>query len=128
MKYAGIRDDIAEFIRSQTSPYNARKIGLRYASYRREDWDRAREVKLERVLKLKLEQHPILKTKLRDTRTRTLIHVYNDKVCEPLLSLLIPLMTSMEQNDSFWGRGTDGRGQNRLGKAWMNLRIARWGA
>lgn len=54
------------------------------------------------ILTLKLEQHEYVRTKLRQTGTRTIVE--------------------NSWRDSFWGWGPNRDGQNMLGKIWMELR------
>ncbi len=57
---------------------------------------------MEKIFRAKLAQHEDIKEVLRVTGDRTLLKVYKE--------------------DSYWGTGSDGNGQNKMGKLWMKLR------
>lgn len=57
---------------------------------------------MEKIFRAKLEQHPDLVAVLKASGGRQLLKVTPD--------------------DSYWGTGTDGTGENMMGKLWMKLR------
>ena len=57
---------------------------------------------MEQILRAKAEQHEEVREVLRKTGNRTIIE--NSPV------------------DSFWGVGSDGKGENMVGKIWMKIR------
>lgn len=57
---------------------------------------------MEKIFRAKLNQHPDLVIVLKASRDRQLLKVTPD--------------------DSYWGTGVDGTGQNKMGKLWMKLR------
>lgn len=57
---------------------------------------------MEKIFRAKLAQHPYLVTVLKASKDRQLLKVTPD--------------------DSYWGIGPDGVGQNKMGKLWMKLR------
>ncbi|NVK56087.1 MAG: NADAR family protein [Alteromonadaceae bacterium] len=60
---------------------------------------------------------PILMTRALYTK----IQMY-DEVKQALLAVKEPLIVEGSQYDYFWGIGRDQRGENHLGKIWMNIR------
>ncbi len=57
---------------------------------------------MERLCRIKLQQHDDIRQVLLDTQGRELVKVSN--------------------TDYYWGTGTDGTGENMLGNIWMKLR------
>jgi ribA/ribD-fused uncharacterized protein len=57
---------------------------------------------MEKIFRAKLDQHPDLVSILKVSGDRQLLKVTPD--------------------DSYWGTGVDGTGQNKMGKLWMKLR------
>jgi ribA/ribD-fused uncharacterized protein len=57
---------------------------------------------MEQLCRLKLEQHPDIRTVLLESKNRELQKVF--------------------ATDYYWGTGADGTGENQLGKIWMKLR------
>ena len=70
--------------------------------WRRGDWDRVKDDVMLKCLRAKFTQHKDLREKLLDTGERHLIE--------------------HTSNDSYWGDGGDGSGQNKLGKLLMRVR------
>ena len=70
--------------------------------WRRGDWDRVKDDVMLKCLRAKFTQHKDLREKLLDTGERNLIE--------------------HTSNDSYWGDGGDGSGQNKLGKLLMRVR------
>ena len=70
--------------------------------WRRGDWDRVKDDVMLKCLRAKFTQHKDLREKLLDTGERNLIE--------------------HTSNDSYWGDGGDGSGQNKLGKLLMRIR------
>ncbi len=60
---------------------------------------------------------PVLMTRALYTK----IQMY-EEVREALLAIDTPLIIESSQYDYFWGIGRDQRGENHLGKIWMNIR------
>lgn len=89
-----------DILRAST-PAAAKRLG-KYPGIDRA-WSRERSVVLMKaLLQLKVDQHPAVKTALMSTGNATLVH--------------------KAPWDSFWGDGKNGRGQNVLGKLWMEIR------
>ena len=94
----------AEAIRKQRYPRGAfdmsRNPGV--SRWKRGDWDQVKDDIMLKCLRAKFTQHKDLKKMLLDTGERNLIeHTFND---------------------SYWGDGGDGSGQNKLGKLLMQVR------
>ena len=90
-----------EEIRLTRSPMDAWRVGQKYKEELLvEDFDK--EALMERLMRLKLEQHPDIAKVLVLSGDRGLHKVF--------------------QTDYFWGTGHDGSGQNIMGKIWMKLR------
>ena len=70
--------------------------------WRRGDWDRVKDDIMLKCLRAKFTQHKDLRKKLLDTGERSLIE--------------------HTSNDSYWGDGGDGSGQNKLGRLLMRVR------
>jgi ribA/ribD-fused uncharacterized protein len=102
LKFTDPRD--SEIIRRQPSPRDAFEESRRLSSRIRKDWiiGKINLKMMERTVLLKFTQHENLREMLLGTGKATLIED------SPL--------------DSFWGIGSDGKGQNELGKALEKLR------
>ena len=93
-----------EAIRKQPNPRGAFDMSRDpiVSRWKRGDWDRVKDDIMLKCLRAKFAQHKDLKDKLLDTGDRKLIeHTFND---------------------SYWGDGGDGSGQNKLGKLLMQVR------
>ncbi|TFY71719.1 hypothetical protein EVG20_g1286 [Dentipellis fragilis] len=101
-KFINSRSDIAERIRKCQTSRQAFDLAHRYQSDVRTDWRRVNIAKMDKVLRLKFEQHPDLRQELLDTGNAPLVEA--------------------SAADAFWGFGADGQGRNELGKALMRLR------
>jgi ribA/ribD-fused uncharacterized protein len=66
------------------------------------DWDERKIGVMEQIVRCKLEQHPYIQKKLRQTGNRIIVED--------------------SPKDSFWGWGPDKNGRNELGKIWVKLR------
>lgn len=84
------------------SAHDAFKIAEAHRSYRRGDWDDIKVDRMRQIIKAKADQHEYVKRKLLATGDRTLIE--------------------HSWRDDFWGWGPTRKGQNQLGKLWMELR------
>lgn len=111
-------DSVRDLIRCEKSPMSAKMVAKKYAFKRVIIPMSAEDVQLMvKVVRLKVEQHPELKTWLLDTGDDTIIEDCTKR-----------------QNDSglFWGAGkqADGTwtGKNILGRVWMTLRAEYRGA
>ena len=95
--------EICDEIINCNNPYQARILGGKYKSERIPNWSEVKYDYLEKVFKLKVEQDPMVKEALLATKNYT--------ICEYCVD-----------EDTEWGLDKNGRGENRLGKAWMNVR------
>ncbi|KAA1474730.1 DUF1768-domain-containing protein [Dentipellis sp. KUC8613] len=101
-KFINSRPDVAEQIRKCETSRQAFDLAHRHQSDVRADWYSVNIAKMDKVLRLKFEQHLDLRQELLDTGDA------------PLVEASIA--------DAFWGFGADGKGRNQLGKALMRLR------
>ncbi len=95
--------DICDEIINANNPYEARILGGKYKSKRIPNWSEVKYDYLEKVFRLKVEQDPMVKEALLNTNCYT--------ICEYCID-----------EDTEWGLDKNGNGENRLGKAWMNVR------
>ena len=95
--------DICDEIINANNPYEARILGGIYKSKRIPNWSEVKYDYLEKVFRLKVEQDPMVKEALLNTNCYT--------ICEYCID-----------EDTEWGLDKNGNGENRLGKAWMNVR------
>ena len=101
-KFAKHHPKIAAQIRVAISAYESKKIAERNANKKDPEFDNFKVALMEELLRLKLAQHPYVKTKLLETG--------DYPICED------------SPKDTFWGIGADKKGRNELGKLWMKLR------
>ena len=95
--------NICDEIRNANNPYEARILGGKYKSMRIPNWSEVKYDYLEKVFKLKVEQDPMVREALLNTKDYT--------ICEYCID-----------EDTEWGLDKNGNGENRLGKAWMKVR------
>ena len=101
-KFLETAPEVAKQIIDCYSAHEALKIAHANIDKQRKDWDEIKLQVMEKLLRLKLEQNPYVKTKLLQTG--------NLLICED------------SPKDNFWGIGKDRNGRNELGKLWMKLR------
>lgn len=94
--------DIQEMIRHQDSAHAAKKGARAIADKVRGDWDEVKVDIMREICRAKLEQHPYIREKLMGTGDRPIFEA--------------------SPEDAFWGWGPDRRGQNMLGRIWVQLR------
>ena len=80
----------------------AYKLGNRWLKRKSKDWKKNRQLYMTRGLYRTVMEYPEIKQALLDTGDSQLIET--------------------SQYDYFWGIGRDQRGQNTLGKVWMDIR------
>ena len=103
-QYLKFKDEkICNEIINCNDPYSARMIGAKYKSERINNWSEVKYEFLEKIFKLKVEQNPMVKDALLNTKEYL--------ICEYCVD-----------EDTEWGLDKNGKGENRLGKAWMNVR------
>jgi ribA/ribD-fused uncharacterized protein len=99
-KFAGTEHE--EAIRQAKSPMIAARMGRSRERQLRPDWEAVKDEIMREVLHAKFTQHPNLRSLLLLTGDAELIE--------------------HTKNDSYWGDGGNGAGQNRLGELLMELR------
>ena len=90
-------------IRNALSPYEARDIAHTYKDTRDPNWSNIKYQVMEKVIKLKAEQNPMVKEALFKTKDYVIGEMCIDE-------------------DTDWGLDRDNNGENHLGKALMNVR------
>lgn len=93
---------IIEEIKNARSAHDARKIAHLHEHGKVTTWHEIKLKIMEEIVRAKLEQHSYIHRKLLETGDREIIED--------------------SPTDSFWGRGPDWKGENHLGKIWMDLR------
>lgn len=96
-------NNICEEIINCSNPYEARMRGGYYKSKRISNWQDVKYDYLEKVFRLKLEQNPMVR--------EALINTKDYLICEYCID-----------EDTEWGVDKNRVGENRLGKAWMKIR------
>lgn len=94
--------ELAEQVRQCTSPQKASDFANNNSKHDDPAWKEKRLFIMEEILAAKLEQHAYVQEKLFETGSMNIVEMNN--------------------NDDFWGWGSDKNGQNHLGKIWMKLR------
>jgi ribA/ribD-fused uncharacterized protein len=89
-------------IESARSPMDAWREGQKCKERGEVLVDYDKDVLMEKIFRAKLAQHQDIREVLQATGGRELLKVYD--------------------TDYYWGTGTDGTGENRMGKLWMKLR------
>lgn len=102
MKFAGTKH--AEEIRLVKSPMIAARMGRDRKRPLRKDWERVKLGIMREVVEAKFRQHDELRTLLLTTGDAKLVE--------------------HTTNDSYWGDGGDGSGENHLGRILMAVREA----
>lgn len=94
--------DIVDKIKNAGSPLEAHSLGKKYKPQRRKDWNDVKVDILHEIIQAKVEQHEEVKQALLATSEEEIIEE--------------------NPNNSFWGNGKDGKGQNQMGKILMRIR------
>ncbi len=89
-------------IQSALSAHDAKTVAHQFLREWRTDWVKVRLPTMEEILRAKLVQHAFVQKRLIETGDRTIIED--------------------SPKDSFWGWGSDQKGENHLGMLWMKLR------
>lgn len=90
-------------VKNTKCPMDAWREGQKYKNNPEllvDDYDK--DAMVEKLFRLKLEQHPDIAKVLKASGDRELLKVYD--------------------TDYYWGTGADGGGENRMGRIWMKLR------
>lgn len=80
----------------------AYQLGNRWLKRKNSDWKTKRQLYMTRALFRKVKEYP--------------------EVAQVLLETGDALLVETSQYDYFWGLGRDQRGENKLGKVWMDIR------
>lgn len=94
--------EIQKQIRDARSAHEAYQIAAKNKAHRRPDWDLVKVGIMKEILRAKVDQHEYVRRKLLETGDRILIED--------------------SWRDDFWGWGPNRRGQNILGRLWMEIR------
>jgi ribA/ribD-fused uncharacterized protein len=109
--YKDIGYELIEKIRLAETPKTAKVLTYKFMrewpDTVRPNWDNIKLDVMRQVLRLKYDQHEFIRNKLKESGEAELIE--------------------SSPYDAFWGYGPDQKGQNWLGKLWMELREnTRW--
>ena len=103
LKFIETNKDIANIIKKSYSPNDARRIAHENKEYRLPNWSDVKYQNMEKVLRLKVEQNPVVKECLLNTK-----------------DYIIAECCIAEDTD--WGMDNNNEGNNHLGKIWMKIR------
>lgn len=103
LKFIDTNKDIANKIKDSFSPNEARNIAHENKEYRLPNWKDVKYQNMEKVLRLKVEQNPIVKEVLLNTKDYIIAEACIDE-------------------DTDWGLDNNNQGNNNLGKIWMKIR------
>ena len=103
LKFVDTNKEIANKIKESFSPNDARNIAHENKEYRLSNWSDVKYQNMEKVLRLKVEQNPIVKEVLLNTKDYIIAENCIDE-------------------DTDWGLDNNNQGNNNLGKIWMKIR------
>ena len=103
LKFVDTNKEIANKIKESFSPNDARNIAHENKEYRLSNWTDVKYQNMEKVLRLKVEQNPIVKEVLLNTKDYIIAENCIDE-------------------DTDWGLDSNNQGDNNLGKIWMKIR------
>ena len=103
LKFVDTNKEIANKIKESFSPNDARIIAHENKEYRLSNWSDVKYQNMEKVLRLKVEQNPIVKDVLLNTKDYIIAENCIDE-------------------DTDWGLDSNNQGDNNLGKIWMKIR------
>ena len=103
LKFVDTNKEIANEIKASFSPNDARNIAHENKEYRLSNWSDVKYQNMEKVLRLKVEQNPIVKDVLLNTKDYIIAEICIDE-------------------DTDWGLDSNNQGDNNLGKIWMKIR------
>lgn len=101
-KFADSSQEIAEEIFNATSPNVVKKISDAHKTDVSSEFHKIKVDIMEEILRAKVVQHEKVRRILKESGTKIIVE--NSPI------------------DSFWGSGSDGKGENVLGKLWMKIR------
>jgi ribA/ribD-fused uncharacterized protein len=97
-----MKAEAQEKIRNAASPLEAWRLAQEAKKKGSLDESVDKDELMEKIFRAKLAQHSDIMDILKESCERELLKVYD--------------------TDYYWGTGTDGSGQNKMGKLWMKLR------
>ena len=103
LKFVDTNKEIANKVKKSFSPNDARNIAHENKEYRLSNWSDVKYQNMEKVLRLKVEQNPIVKDVLLNTKDYIIAENCIDE-------------------DTDWGLDSNNQGDNNLGKIWMKIR------
>ena len=103
LKFIETNKEIANKIKESFSPNDARNIAHENKEYRLSNWSDVKYQNMEKVLRLKVEQNPIVKEALLNTKDYIIAENCIDE-------------------DTDWGLDNNNQGNNHLGKIWIKIR------
>ena len=103
LKFIETNKEIANKIKESFSPNDARNIAHENKEYRLPNWSDVKYQNMEKVLRLKVEQNPIVKETLLNTKDYIIAENCIDE-------------------DTDWGLDNNNQGNNHLGKIWIKIR------
>ena len=103
LKFVDTNMEIANEIKKSFSPNDARNIAIKNKEFRVSNWSDIKYQVMEKVLRLKVEQNPIVKEVLLNTGNYIIVE-------------------SCIDGDTDWGLDNNNQGNNNLGKIWMKIR------
>ena len=103
LNFVDTNKEIANKIKESFSPNDARIIAHENKEYRLSNWSDVKYQNMEKVLRLKVEQNPIVKDVLLNTKDYIIAENCIDE-------------------DTDWGLDSNNQGDNNLGKIWMKIR------
>ncbi len=103
LKFVDTNKEIANKIKDSFSPNDARNIAYENKEFRLYNWSEVKYQNMEKVLRLKVEQNPIVKEVLLNTKNYIIAENCIDE-------------------DTDWGIDNNNQGNNYLGKIWMKIR------
>ena len=103
LKFVDTNKEIANKIKASFSPNDARNIAHENKEYRLSNWSDVKYQNMEKVLRLKVEQNPIVKDVLLNTKDYIIAENCIDE-------------------DTDWGLDSNNQGDNNLGEIWMKIR------
>lgn len=103
LKFVDTNKEIAKKIKEAYSPDDARRIAHENQVYKPENWAKTKYDNMEKVLRLKVSQNPIVLNKLLETKDYIIAEYCIDE-------------------DTEWGLDNNNCGENNLGRIWMKIR------
>lgn len=94
--------ELIEKIKNARSAFKAWETAQPEKSNQVADWDTKKIEVMEKIIRLKVSQHEDVKKALLESDNLEIV--------------------KNQPGDPFWGNGSDGKGQNMMGKLWMKVR------